>query len=341
MSARRVRLAVTMGDPAGIGPEVTVKALAAIGVERRPIVVGDAPTMERAVTAVGSRARINQIAKPAEAAGGEAVVNVIQVAGILPRPIPFGRLDREAGRAAFESLSAGIHLALAGEIDVVVTAPLNKEALNLAGFHYAGHTEILKDLTGAADVAMLLWSETLRVVHVTTHVSLRQALDRITPERIVRVATLGNEAARRLGIGRPRIAVAGLNPHAGEHGLFGNEDEQIIAPAVETLRVQGIEASGPHAPDTVFARAHHGAFDLVVAMYHDQGHIPMKLVAFDSAVNATLGLPIVRTSPDHGTAFDIAGTGRANPRSMIEAIRLAASLFAARNVAPAKADVAR
>jgi 4-hydroxythreonine-4-phosphate dehydrogenase len=314
-----------MGDPAGIGPEVVVKALADPEVRShcQAIVVGDAPTIERAVRLVGSGLRVNLIEGADHARFAPGTIDVLHLRGVMPTEIPVARLSAAAGRSAYESVAVAVRLALAGEVDGVVTAPLNKEALNLAGHRYAGHTEILRDLTGAGDVAMLLWAESLRVVHVTGHTSLRRAIDGVRRERISAVAKLGEAALRRMGIERSRVALAGLNPHAGEHGLFGDEEEREIAPAVEELRAAGIDASGPHPPDTLFVRALKGEFDLVVAMYHDQGHIPMKLVAFDSGVNITLGLPIVRTSPDHGTAFDIAGTGKARPDSMVHALRAA------------------
>jgi 4-hydroxythreonine-4-phosphate dehydrogenase len=319
-------LAVTMGDPAGIGPEIIVKAAASdvVRAHARLLVVGDPATLERAAQAVGSAIDVTAVSRPFEAGSARGIA-VLPVAGSGPA-IAFGKVDAQGGRAAYECLRHSIAIAVAGEVDGIVTAPLNKEALNLAGLRYAGHTEILKDLTHSPEVAMLLWSDRLKIIHVTGHMSLRQALDAVSPERVIRTATLGAEALRRLGIARPRIAIVGLNPHAGENRLFGDEDADRIAPAVTALAAQGFEVSGPHPPDTVFTRAYRGAFDLVVAMYHDQGHIPMKLVAFDSAVNVTVGLPIVRTSPDHGTAFDIAGTGRADPSSMIEAIRLASLL---------------
>ncbi len=221
-------------------------------------------------------------------------------------------------------------LALQGRVDAVVTAPLNKEAMNLAGFAYAGHTELLAERTGAARVSMLLTSPSLRIVHVSTHVALEEAIRRVTRERVEATIELADEACRALGIAAPRIAVAGLNPHAGEGGLFGDQEEREIRPAIAAARSRGRDVSDPQPPDTVFRRAVDGAFDIVVAMYHDQGHIPMKLLAFDSGVNVSVGLPIVRTSVDHGTAFDIAGTGRAREESMLAAIDVAVQMVQAR-----------
>ena len=331
-------LGITMGDPAGIGPEIIAKAAVAGGVlgQVRIVVIGDPATLRRAVETVGASLDVVAVSHPTGGSKG-SVLEVISATDGLGLPIPFGKVDARGGDAAYRCLERAVKMALAGEIDAIVTAPLNKEALNLAGYRYAGHTEILKDLTGAADVAMLLWSERLKIIHVTGHMSLRRALDRITTERTIRTARLGADALTQLGFARPRIAIAGVNPHAGENRLFGDEDADLIAPAVEALKAAGLDASGPHPPDTVFTRAYRGGFDLVVAMYHDQGHIPMKLVAFDSAVNVTVGLPIVRTSPDHGTAFDIAGTGRANPESMIESIRIAATLAMERSARAATA----
>ena len=227
------------------------------------------------------------------------------------------------GAAAYGAIEAAIKLALAGEIDAVVTAPLNKEALNLAGYHYSGHTEILAHLCGVKDVGMMLVARNLRVAHVTTHVSLRRAIDLVTRERVLTVLRMANEAIRGMGIAAPHLAVAGLNPHAGEGGLFGDEEIKEIVPAIEAARAEGIKITGPLPPDTAFLRTLNGQFDGALAMYHDQGHIPVKMAAFEEGVNVTLGLPIIRTSVDHGTVFGKAGKGTASPRSLIEAIKLA------------------
>jgi 4-hydroxythreonine-4-phosphate dehydrogenase len=237
----------------------------------------------------------------------------------------FGRLDARCGAAAVEYVRIATQLCLAGTADAMVTAPLNKEAVTLNGIGFSGHTEFIAELCGSSESRMLLASEKLATVHVTTHVPLRRACV-LEPERILRTIELGNEAMKLLGIEEPRIAVCGLNPHAGEHGLFGEEDERFIAPAIASARETGIRCSGPHAGDTVFLQASRGAFDLVVAMYHDQGHIPMKLIDFEGTVNISLGIPIIRTSVDHGTAFDIAGQNLADARSMKQAMRLAARM---------------
>ncbi len=246
----------------------------------------------------------------------------------------FGRLDARCGVAAVEYVRIATEMCLSGEAEAIVTAPLNKEAVTLSGRPFTGHTEYIAELCGASESRMLLCSERLSTIHVTTHIALRQACQTTTP-RILRTIELGNAAMKLLGKAEPRIAVCGLNPHAGEHGLFGDEDQRVIVPAVEAARAQGIACSGPHAPDTVFLQAVRGAYDLVVAMYHDQGHIPMKLIDFEGTVNISLGIPIIRTSVDHGTAFDIAGKGLADPRSMKQAMRIAARMAATRRVTTA------
>jgi 4-phospho-D-threonate 3-dehydrogenase / 4-phospho-D-erythronate 3-dehydrogenase len=318
-------IGVTMGDPAGIGPEIVLKALLSDEVRSlcTAVVYGDVALMQRMVADL----KLGAVVTPAERGGVGATtpgaVAVRQATGADLRAVRPGRVDAQAGKAAAECVIAAARAALAGEIDAVVTAPLNKEAMALGGYPYPGHTELLAEIAGTSRYGMLLVSGALRVVHVSTHVSLREAIDRVTAERILECIRLGDSACRDLGIARPRIAIAGLNPHAGEHGLFGREEIDVIAPAIETARAEGLDASGPHPPDTVFARTVSGEFDLVVAMYHDQGHIPIKLHGFDSGVNITVGLPLIRVSVDHGTAFDIAGQGVAREQSMIEAIRVA------------------
>ncbi len=240
-----------------------------------------------------------------------------------------GELSAAAGEAAFQAVRAGLDLVLSGSADALVTAPINKEALRLAGYLWPGHTEMLAELTGASGVRMLLFSERLKVVHVTTHRSLRSAIDAATADRILETIQLAHQAGLRLGFERPRVAVCGLNPHAGEGGLFGDEEATRISPAVESARELGIECSGPWPADTLFWRAAAGEFDLVIAMYHDQGHVPVKLMGFDEGVNVSLGLPIIRTSVDHGTAFDIAGRGIARHQSLVAACRLACRLVGA------------
>lgn len=310
-------IVLTMGDPAGIGPEVVLKALAdpEIAPLAKWVVVGD-----------------RRILELAERSSGVALGNVrLHDTGALANydEFEFGRLDARCGAAAVEYVRIATELCLDGTADAMVTAPLNKEAVTLNGIGFSGHTEYIAELCGATESRMLLASERLATIHVTTHVPLRAACN-LDPRRILRTIELGNEAMKLMGHEEPRIAVCGLNPHAGEHGLFGEEDERFIAPAIEAARAAGIRCSGPHAGDTVFLQASRGAFDLVVAMYHDQGHIPMKLIDFEGTVNISLGIPIIRTSVDHGTAFDIAGQGRADAHSMKQAMRLAARMAATR-----------
>ena len=320
-------IAVTMGDPAGIGPEIIAKTFADEDFrdEIRALVVGDAGTLRRASRLLELPLGVNEIARPEEALFEPGSVDVLQV-GELPEDLPFGELDARAGAAAFEYVRRATELALEGSAGAVATAPLNKEAMHMGGYEYPGHTEILAELTGTKDFAMMLQTEELRVIHVSTHVSLQEAIDRVSQERVLTVIQLARDALSKIGVAVPKIAVAGLNPHAGENGLFGNEDAQRIAPAVAEAREEGIDASGPHSPDTVFARARRGEFDVVVVQYHDQGHIPIKLMGFEGGVNVTVGLPFFRTSVDHGTAFDIAGTGRADHSSMRVAVELAREL---------------
>lgn len=337
---RPPKLAITMGDPAGIGPEIVVKALC----ERKvyswclPLVIGDVAVMRRAAEEiVGAPLRIREIADASEAKGEFGVVDVLPPPGGPLGEFELGKVDARCGDAAYRAVRLAIELAMTGEADGTVTAPLNKEALNLAGHHYDGHTEIYATLTGARNYAMMLADGPLRVAHVTTHMAMRDVPARITLERVLTVIRLADQACRRLGVGKPRVGVAGYNPHAGENGLFGVEEIEAIRPAVEAARGEGIDASGPWPPDTVFARAAGGGFDIVTAMYHDQGHIPLKLLSFryDGAtgkwsgmtgVNVTLGLPIVRSSVDHGTAFENAGRNVSSPESMINAIECGALL---------------
>ena len=320
-------IAVTMGDPAGIGPEIVARAFAEEGRDRRAIVVGDPAILERAIRLLDVPLVVNEISEPEEAAFEPGAVDVLAV-GELSEDLPFGVLDARAGDAAFRYLEKATELASEGRVGAIATAPLNKEAMHLAGHRYPGHTEILARLTGTEDYAMMLVTDELKVIHVSTHVSLREAIERVQPERELAVIRLAHASMRRLGVENPKVAVAGLNPHAGENGLFGTEDAERIAPAILEARTEGIEASGPHPPDTVLMRARRGVFDIVVVQYHDQGHIPVKLMGFDTGVNVTVGLPFFRTSVDHGTAFDIAGTGEADHASMRAAIDLARTLAA-------------
>jgi 4-hydroxythreonine-4-phosphate dehydrogenase len=327
-------VAVTLGDPAGIGPEIIARTFSEKGFqdENRAFVIGDARIMRRAVDLMGLSLGVNEIEKLEEGLFESGSVDVLQV-GELPGDLPFGELDARAGAAAFEYVRRATGLALERSVGAVATAPLNKEAMHMGGYEYPGHTEILAELTGTKDFAMMLQTEELRVIHVSTHVSLREAIDRVSKERVLTVIHLALEALAKVGVDEPKIAVAGLNPHAGENGLFGDEDAERIAPAVVEAREEGIDASGPHPPDTVFAKARKGEFDMVVVQYHDQGHIPIKLMGFEGGVNVTVGLPFFRTSVDHGTAFDIAGTGRADHSSMRTAIELARNLALSENEA--------
>jgi 4-phospho-D-threonate 3-dehydrogenase / 4-phospho-D-erythronate 3-dehydrogenase len=323
-------LGITMGDAAGVGPEVAAMALAREEVRRlaRSVVIGDAGVMAEAVTIVGADLPVRAIRALDEGDLGPEALWVLDLGNRPVEDLVRGRVDPTNGRAAFEYIERAVALALADEIDAIVTAPLNKESLNRAGYPYPGHTEALAHLCGVPedDVTMLLASPRLRVSHVSTHCSMLQAIAAVTRDRVTRVGRLTVRAVAPLVTRPPRLALAGLNPHAGEHGLFGDEDEREIAPAAAALQAEGIDAHGPVPPDSVFLRAVNGEFDAVVAMYHDQGHVPSKLTGFHDTVNITLGLPIIRTSVDHGTAFDIAGTGKARPDNMVVAIELAAGM---------------
>ncbi|HLZ70824.1 MAG TPA: 4-hydroxythreonine-4-phosphate dehydrogenase PdxA [Dehalococcoidia bacterium] len=331
MGSSRPLIAITLGDPAGIGAEVVVKALAipAVRAACRPLLVGDAATLCRALELCGFDWPLDIIEAAAlDADPSPGRIALLDVPIRSGEPPPFGVLSAEAGDVAVRAVETACDLALAGRVAGIVTAPLNKEAMRLAGYAYDGHTELLAVRTGAGGVCMLLAGERLRVSHVTGHRALREAALPPSAERLRQVFTLTAAALRRLGFPKPRIAVAGLNPHAGEGGLFGSEEIEVLAPAIAAAQAATADCaiSGPYPADTIFRRAAAGEFDGVVAMYHDQGHIPVKMIEFDSAVNVTLGLPIIRTSPDHGTAFDIAGKGVANPANMIAAIRLAARM---------------
>jgi 4-phospho-D-threonate 3-dehydrogenase / 4-phospho-D-erythronate 3-dehydrogenase len=320
-------IVVTLGDPAGVGAEVTLKALAdpVLRTTARWSLIGDGPAIVAAERSTGI-----SVASLGVEVLDQHILSVNE-------PIHFGQLSAEYGRAAAAYVALAANMCLEGEADAMVTAPLNKEAVTLSGLVFSGHTEYIADICaqrhGVADSRMLLAGVKFSVVHNCTHVSIKQATQLTTTDRIIRTIQLGNEAVKLLGIPRPRIAVCGLNPHAGEHGLFGTEDEQFIRPAVEACRAEGIDCEGPVAADTIFFRAAHGSHDLIVAMYHDQGHIPMKLIAFDTTVNMSLGIPIIRTSVDHGTAFDIAGKNLAGAENMQAAMRMAVTMAANRKAA--------
>jgi 4-hydroxythreonine-4-phosphate dehydrogenase len=324
----RPRIAITMGDPAGVGPEIIMKALAHADLyERcRPIVVGDVGRLRQAGQIVGSRAEVRPVGGPDDAAFQSGVVDVVNLA-IVPPDLAWGQLSPVGGDAAFRFVERAVELALDHKVEAICTAPLNKEALHAGGHLFPGHTEMLASLTGTPEVSMMLMTPKLRVIHVTTHIGLLDAIAKIEPGLVERTIVRGHEALVRSGIARPRIGVCGINPHAGEHGLFGHgEEEHKIEPAILAVRGRGIDAEGPLPADTLFFRAQRGDFDLVVAMYHDQGHGPVKVMGIEAGVNVTIGLPVVRTSVDHGTAFDIAGTGKADEQSLLEAINQAIAL---------------
>ncbi len=321
-------LGITMGDAAGIGPEVIVKALADKRIYElaHPIVIGDKKIMQRALDIVKSDLQLRTVQDINNLQSEFGYIDLIDLNN-LPADLPFAKVDARAGKAAYEYIESAVDLTLKNKIHAIVTAPLNKEALHAGGKNFPGHTEILAHLSKTDDFSMMLTSEKLNVIHVTTHVSIRQACDLIKKERVLTVIELAEEYSKMLGFAEPRIAVAGFNPHAGENGLFGDEDEKEIVPAVKEAQAKGMNVVGPLPPDTVFHRAANlDEFDIVVVMYHDQGHIPIKLLGFDTGVNVTVGLPFIRTSVDHGTAFPIAGQGIADSRSMTEALYLGAKM---------------
>jgi len=324
----RPRIGITMGDPAGVGPEVVMKALAHEDVYAacKPLVIGDAKRLARAAQILKSGVQVVSVPRPEKARFERGNVDCIDLR-LVPEDLPFGKLSAVAGEAAYRYVERAVKLALGGEIDAICTAPLNKEAMNAAGHRYPGHTELLAELTGTAEVSLMLISPKLRVIHVTTHMGLLDAIERIDAGLVERTIARGRELLIRAGTPEPRIGVCGINPHAGEGGLFGRgEEERKIAPAIAAVRARGWNVVGPLPADTLFYLAARGDYDLVVAMYHDQGHGPVKALGLEHGVNVTAGLPILRTSVDHGTAFDIAGTGKVDERSMLEALRQAALL---------------
>jgi 4-phospho-D-threonate 3-dehydrogenase / 4-phospho-D-erythronate 3-dehydrogenase len=324
----RPTIALTMGDAAGIGPEIIVKALATPAVRAfcDPLVIGDAGRLRQARSIVGSAVDIRALRDPAEARFPEATIECIDLANI-PADLPFGRTSAIAGEAAYRYVERAVRIVEAGAAQAICTAPLSKEALHAAGHKYPGHTELLAALTHTPEVSMMLVAPKLRVIHVTTHIGLLDAIERIDAPLVGRVIERAHATLRRAGLERPRIGVCGINPHAGENGLFGRGEEALkIEPAIALARSRGWQVTGPLPADTLFFLAARGDFDIVVAMYHDQGHGPVKVLGLEAGVNITVGLPVVRTSVDHGTAFDIAGTGRADERSLVEALRQAAEL---------------
>ena len=342
-------LGITMGDVCGIGPEIVVKALNRREVyeEARPVIVGNANIVRKTVDLLGLDLKLNLISAMDKARFEYGTLDVYNVSDFKEEDIEYGKVSVEGGKSAYEAIEKVIGLAMEDQIDATITGPLNKEALNLAGYHFNGHTEIYAQLTGTKNYSMMLAHGDFRVVHISTHVSLRKACDLVKKDRVLDVINIANTACLSLGIENPRIAVAGLNPHSGEGGLFGNEEIEEIIPAIEEAKRAGLNVDGPIPPDTIFSKAIGGQYDIVVAMYHDQGHIPMKVVGFNmdretgkwkavNGVNITLGLPIIRSSVDHGTAFDQAGKGTASEESMLNAISYGVNLAIARNKSKGK-----
>ena len=343
MAPHRPVLGITMGDPAGVGPEIIARALAqpAVTSSCKPVVIGDRSVMAATLELLHSPLELHAVGSPAECRFAPGAVECLDLGNVDAERLRKASVSAEAGRAAYAYIETGVKLCQSGEIDGLVTAPINKEALAAAGVQHSGHTEILAKLSGTADFAMLLMGKELKVIHVTTHVALRRVPDLVTRERVLKVIHLAQRTMSGLGRPRPRIAVCGLNPHAGEDGLFGDEEKTQIIPAVEAARREGLDVFGPLPADTLFSRARGGEFDIVVAMYHDQGHVPVKTLGFTydeaagawtglSGVNVTVGLPFLRVSVDHGTAFDRAWKGIANPESMVEALDVAVRMLAAR-----------
>ncbi len=329
----RPKIAITMGDPAGIGPEIVARALSdRESYEKcRPIVTGDAGVMRKAVSLLGLPLQVNAVSSVDDALFEFGTIDVYDLKCLDAETLVYGKVSAACGHAAFVSIRKAIDLAMSGDVDATVTAPLNKEALHLAGHNFDGHTEIYATFTHTKKYAMLLADDRLRVIHVSTHVPLRKACDLVKKDRIIEVTELIDDACRQFGIEHPRIGIAGLNPHSSDNGLFGDEEALEIIPAVDELRRRGFDVAGPVPPDTLFAKAKCGQFDGCVAMYHDQGHIPFKVIGFNwnaetgkmdsvKGVNITLGLPIIRVSVDHGTAFDVAGRGIASEDALLVSI---------------------
>jgi len=334
-------IGITMGDAAGIGPEIIAKTLSLKEIYEicRPIVIGDADVMKEGIKVAHVQLKINPIKRLVDADFKHGTIDVLDLNNIRIDKLEMGEPQAMAGKASVEYIEKAVEMVLKGEIHAIVTAPISKEAINMAGYNYAGHTELLAHLTGTKDYAMMLTAGSLRVIHVTTHVPFSEVSKLIKKEKVYRTIKMAHEVMRKLGVKNPRIAVAGLNPHSGEGGLFGREEIDEIIPAIELARSEGFNVTGPIPADTVFVRARGGEFDIVVAMYHDQGHIPIKLLGLEwdenkkrwtsvGGVNITVGLPIIRTSVDHGTAYGKAGRkeGTANPQSLIEAIKMSTEL---------------
>jgi 4-hydroxythreonine-4-phosphate dehydrogenase len=321
-------IGITMGDASGIGPEVIMKGLGHPEVYNwcRPLVIGDAGRLRAAGHLVLSGIKINPILEISEARFTPGTADCFDL-GLIPEGLPWGKLSSICGDAAYQFIVRAVELAQSGEIDAICTAPLNKEALHAGGHIFPGHTELLAHLTSTPEVSMMLSTPKLKVIHVTSHIGLLDAIDKIEPGLVERTIARAQQTLERAGMAHPRIGVCGINPHAGEHGLFGRgEEESKIEPAVRSCRARGWDVEGPLPADTLFFRAGRGDFDIVVAMYHDQGHGPVKVLGIETGVNITIGLPVIRTSVDHGTAFDIAGTGKADEGSLLVALKQAAEL---------------
>jgi len=329
-------IAITMGDPAGIGAEIAVKTLQFKNIydDAVPLVIGDLEVIKDAKNFIPSNLKLNEVLRPEDAKGEYGTIDILNLNNISLDDFKYGEVNTKAGKASIEYIITGIDLALEDRVQAVVTGPIHKEAINQAGYKYAGHTELFAERTKTKDYAMMLADKEMRVIHVSTHVSLKEAIERVKKDRIYKVIKLAHNAMINLGNDNPKIAVAGLNPHAGEQGLFGTEEIDEIIPAINKAQKENISVYGPIPPDTIFSKIRGGQFDIAVVMYHDQGHIPMKVTGFKfdkktnkwtsvSGVNATIGLPIIRTSVDHGTAFGKAGEGRANEESMKDAINMA------------------
>jgi len=326
-------IAITMGDPAGIGPEIIAKTIdeKRVFAECRPVVLGDEGILTYTTRWLKSSVTIKRIEGPEEGVFEAGTLNLIPLSNLTPEEVPLGAPQKKGGEAAYRYIERGVQLAQGGSIDAVVTAPISKEALNAAGYAFPGHTELLASLTGAEYPVMMLAGPRLRVVLVTIHLPLRAVPAALSTERISRTIRITDQGLREYwGIASPHVAVAGLNPHAGEGGLFGSEEREVIMPAIEECRHAGMAVDGPFPPDSLFYHAASGRYDAVVSMYHDQGLIPLKLLHFRDGVNITLGLPIIRTSVDHGTGYDIAGRGVADPLSLINAILTAATMATAK-----------
>lgn len=327
-------IAVTMGDPCGVGPEIIVKALQSPDVAQRcvPFVIGDRPALERALAICGSPLALHAITQPEAALNAPAgTIPLLGLTSLTEADLQYGRPTPASGDAAFRCICAAARFCLNNDVAAMVTAPISKESLNRAGHDYPGHTELLADLCGSGSYVMMLAGDLLRVSLVTIHEALRNVPGLISRDKVLTTIRITADGVARLtGRPRPRLAVLALNPHCGEGGLFGTEERESIAPAIAAAQAEGIDAVGPLSADTLFHFARQGQYDGVVAMYHDQGLIPLKMLHFDDGVNITLGLPIIRTSVDHGTAYDLAGTGRASEKSLLAALRMAVGMAASR-----------